>query len=60
MAASDVQNSPVPTEAKLARRKKTKAERTESPAPAVSTTGSVAAGDAQDESDNAYIRELQK
>ncbi|KAH6620791.1 hypothetical protein B0J18DRAFT_208176 [Chaetomium sp. MPI-SDFR-AT-0129] len=60
MAASDVQNSPIPTEAKLARRKKTKADRTESPAPAVSTTGSVAAGDAQDESDNAYIRELQK
>jgi hypothetical protein len=59
MAASDIQNPPAPVESKSARKKKAKAERTESPAPAaVSTPGSVAAG--EDDSDNAYIRDMQK
>ena len=62
MAASDIQNPPAPTESKSARKKKARAERTESPAPATFTpevAGSVAASDAQND-DNAYIRELQK
>ncbi|KAK4102024.1 hypothetical protein N658DRAFT_506731 [Parathielavia hyrcaniae] len=65
MAASDIQNIPVPVESKSAKRKKAKAqaERTESPAPSAPTperAGSVAAGDAQDDGDNAHIRDLQK
>ncbi|KAH6613452.1 hypothetical protein F5144DRAFT_634038 [Chaetomium tenue] len=63
MAASDIQNPPAPTESKSARKKKAKAERTESPAPAASTpevAGSIAASESQNDSDNAYIRELQK
>ncbi|KAK3297869.1 uncharacterized protein B0H64DRAFT_431712 [Chaetomium fimeti] len=63
MAASDIQNPPAPVESKSARKKKAKAERTESPAPAAATpevAGSVAASEAQNESDNAYIRDLQK
>jgi hypothetical protein len=65
MAASDIQNPPAPVESKSAKKKKAKAqaERTESPAPVASTperAASVAAGEAQDEGDNAYIRDLQK
>ena len=61
MAASDIQNPPAPVESKSAKKKKAKAERTESPAPVASTPEravSVAAG--EDDSDNAYIRDLQK
>ncbi len=61
MAASDIQNPPAPVESKSAKKKRAKAERTESPAPAVSTperAASVAPG--EEESDNAYIRDLQK
>lgn len=63
MAAADIQNPPALVETKSAKKKKAKAERTESPAPFASTPerpGSVAAGEAQDESDNSYIRDLQK
>lgn len=61
MAASDIQNPPAPVESKSAKKKKSKVERTESPAPVPSTApGSVAAGEGRDESDNAYIRDLQK
>ncbi|KAK4122769.1 hypothetical protein N657DRAFT_575510 [Parathielavia appendiculata] len=65
MAASDIQNLPAPIESKSAKKKKAKgqAERTESPAPSAPTpekAGSVAAGDAQDDGDNAHIRDLQK
>ncbi len=63
MAASDIQNPPAPVESKSARKKKAKAlaERTESPAPAVSTPDRPASvAPAEDESDNAYIRDLLK
>lgn len=64
MAASTVQNPPVQTESKSARKKKAKVtERTESPAPAATSTPDKPASvaDHQDDaSDNAYIRELQK
>ncbi|KAK4236717.1 hypothetical protein C8A03DRAFT_35369 [Achaetomium macrosporum] len=62
MAASDVQNPPAPVESKSAKKKKAKAG-TESPAPAASApekAGSVAASDAQDDTENGYIRDLQK
>ncbi|KAK3304084.1 uncharacterized protein B0T15DRAFT_503408 [Chaetomium strumarium] len=62
MAASDVQNPPAPVESKSAKKKKAKAG-IESPAPAASiaeNAGSVAASDAHDDNENAYIRDLQK
>jgi hypothetical protein len=62
MAASDVQNPPAPVESKSAKKKKAKAG-SESPAPAASfheNAGSVAASDANDDTENAYIRDLQK
>ncbi|KAK4152899.1 hypothetical protein C8A00DRAFT_15842 [Chaetomidium leptoderma] len=63
MAASDIQNPPASVESKSAKKKKVKSARTESPAPVASTpelAGSVAGGEGQDDSDNAYIRDLQK
>jgi hypothetical protein len=60
MAASDIQNPPAPVESKAAKKKKAKVVRTESPAPVASSAGSVAAGEGLDDSDNAYIRDLQK
>ena len=61
MAASDIQNPPAPIESKSAKKKRAKVERTESPAPVASTperAASVAPG--EEDSDNAYIRDLQK
>ena len=64
MASSTVQNPPAPVESKSARKKKAKVERTESPAPAASTSekaASVAGGENQDDlSESHFIREIQK
>ncbi len=65
MAAPAVQNRPAAAESKAAKKKKAKSERTESPAPAVSTpeqAASVAANEsnADDVSESPYIRELSK
>ncbi|KAI1078526.1 hypothetical protein F5B20DRAFT_204576 [Whalleya microplaca] len=65
MPSSAVQNPPVQAESKSAKKKKAKAERTESPAPSASPapekSGSVNGHDSTDDnSDNPYIRELQK
>lgn len=61
MAASDIQNPPAPVDPKLAKKKKGKVDGTESPAPAPSTApASVAGGEGRDETENPYIRELQK
>jgi len=62
MAASTVQNPPAPAESKSARKKKSKTERTDSPAPAASTPEKPASvADAhEDSSESPYIRELQK
>ncbi|OTA53293.1 hypothetical protein K449DRAFT_220592 [Hypoxylon sp. EC38] len=64
MPSSAVQNPPVQTESKSAKKKKTKAERTESPAPSALSVpekpASVAGQEGQDDSTNPYIRELQK
>ncbi|KAI0880128.1 uncharacterized protein GGS22DRAFT_175943 [Annulohypoxylon maeteangense] len=65
MPSSAVQNPPVQTESKSAKKKKAKAIRTESPAPSALSIpekpASVAGQDGQDDtSENAYIRELQK
>ncbi|KAK3899592.1 hypothetical protein C8A05DRAFT_36778 [Staphylotrichum tortipilum] len=62
MAASDIQNPPAPVESKSAKKKaKALAERTESPAPAASTPDRPASvAPAEDDSDNAYIRDLLK
>ncbi|KAI0901392.1 hypothetical protein F4806DRAFT_452112 [Annulohypoxylon nitens] len=60
-----VQNPPVQTESKSAKKKKAKVTRTDSPAPSALSVpdkpASVAGQDGQDDaSENAYIRELQK
>ncbi len=64
MAAPAVQNRPAAAESKLAKKKNVKSERTESPAPAISTpeqAASVAAeGNPDDASESPYIRELSK
>ena len=67
MAASAVQNPPAQGETKSAKKKKNKpAERTESPAPAVSATpeqaSSIAGGEAtqDDAADHPHVRELLK
>ncbi|KAI1381173.1 hypothetical protein F4677DRAFT_402346 [Hypoxylon crocopeplum] len=65
MPSSAVQNPPVQTESKSAKKKKAKAERTESPAPsalsAADKPASVTGQDGQDDnSENPYIREIQK
>ncbi|KAI2467828.1 hypothetical protein F4781DRAFT_298754 [Annulohypoxylon bovei var. microspora] len=65
MSSPAVQNPPVQTESKSAKKKKAKAIRTESPAPSALSvpekSGSVAGQDGQDDiSENAYIREIQK
>ena len=64
MASPSVQNPPAPVESKSARKKKAKVERTESPAPAASTSekaASVAGGENQDDlSESHFIREIQK
>ncbi|KAK3344344.1 hypothetical protein B0T25DRAFT_556779 [Lasiosphaeria hispida] len=64
MASSSVQNPPAQNESKASKKKKSKVERTESPAPAAATpekAGSVAAGDHQDDLfESSYIREYQK
>jgi hypothetical protein len=66
MAASTVQNPSAPIDSKSAKKKKTKAERTESPAPAATMTpdkpASVAGNDGagDDANESPYVRELQK
>ncbi|OTA99540.1 hypothetical protein M426DRAFT_67625 [Hypoxylon sp. CI-4A] len=65
MPSTAVQNPPVQTESKSAKKKKAKADRTESPAPSALSVAekpsSVAGQEGQDDnSDNPYIRELQK
>ncbi|KAI0385502.1 hypothetical protein F5Y04DRAFT_186887 [Hypomontagnella monticulosa] len=65
MPSTAVQNPPVQTESKSAKKKKAKADRTESPAPSALSVpdapGSTAGQDGHDDSsENAYIRELQK
>ncbi|KAI8959999.1 hypothetical protein F5Y11DRAFT_283160 [Daldinia sp. FL1419] len=62
MPSPAVQNPPVQTESKSAKKKKAKAERTDSPAPSVpEKAASVAAQEGQDESsESPYVRELQK
>lgn len=64
MAASSIQN-PAAAEPKIAKKKKAKVARTESPAPSASAVASdkatsVAPQDAVDESEPAYLRELSK
>ncbi|KAI0851972.1 hypothetical protein F5Y00DRAFT_204467 [Daldinia vernicosa] len=65
MPSSAVQNPLVQTESKSAKKKKAKAERTESPAPSALSVpekaGSVAGQEGQDDSsESPYVRELQK
>lgn len=63
MAASAVQNPAAPVDSKSAKKKKSKAGRTESPAPTASSEKavSVAPNDANgDDSEPAYLRELSK
>ncbi|KAK0704783.1 hypothetical protein B0H67DRAFT_360149 [Lasiosphaeris hirsuta] len=63
MTSSSVQNPPAQNESKASKKKKSKVERTESPAPAAATpekASSVAAGDQDDLFESTYIREYQK
>ena len=68
MAASSIQNPAAATEPKVAKKKKAKVARTESPAPSASVVtpsekaGSVAPQDANgdDANEPAYLRELAK
>lgn len=64
MAASSVQNPAAPADAKSAKKKKVKAGRTESPAPAAASEKavSVAPNDASgdDSGEPGYLRELSK
>ncbi|KAH9907782.1 hypothetical protein F4778DRAFT_719084 [Xylariomycetidae sp. FL2044] len=65
MPSSAVQNPPVQAESKSAKKKKAKADRTDSPAPTASSgpekAASVAGQDSPDEGfDSPYVRELQK
>ncbi|KAF3070715.1 hypothetical protein GL218_00293 [Daldinia childiae] len=65
MPSSAVQNPLVQTESKSAKKKKAKAERTESPAPSALSVpekaGSIAGQEGQDDSsESPYVRELQK
>jgi hypothetical protein len=62
MAASTVQNPQAPAESKSAKKKKAKAERTESPVPAAILTPDKPAsgGGADEEDDSPYVRELRK
>ncbi|KAI0843587.1 hypothetical protein F5Y06DRAFT_255317 [Hypoxylon sp. FL0890] len=64
MPSSTVQNPPVQTDSKSGRKKKAKADRTESPAPSALSVpdkpGSVAGQEGQDDSSSPWIRELQK
>ncbi|KAI1800710.1 hypothetical protein F4811DRAFT_498126 [Daldinia bambusicola] len=65
MPSTAVQNPPVQTESKSAKKKKAKAERTDSPAPSALSVpekaGSVAGQESQDDSsESPYVRELQK
>ncbi|KAI1481398.1 hypothetical protein F4774DRAFT_49458 [Daldinia eschscholtzii] len=65
MPSPAVQNPPVQTESKSAKKKKAKAERTDSPAPSALSVpekaGSVAGQEGQDDSsESPYVRELQK
>jgi len=62
MAASPVQNPQAPAESKSAKKKKAKAERTESPAPILEKAASVSPNDGslEDASESPYVRELAK
>ncbi|KAH9997679.1 hypothetical protein F4779DRAFT_631445 [Xylariaceae sp. FL0662B] len=63
MPSSAVQNPPVQAESKSAKKKKAKADRTESPIPSTSPEKSASVNGHEsndDNSDNPYIRELQK
>ncbi|KAG4223489.1 hypothetical protein PC116_g28046 [Phytophthora cactorum] len=65
MPSPAVQNPPVQTESKSAKKKKAKAERTDSPAPSALSVpekaGSVTGQEGQDDSsESPYVRELQK
>ncbi|KAI0179941.1 hypothetical protein GGR52DRAFT_529083 [Hypoxylon sp. FL1284] len=65
MAASAVQNPPIQTESKSAKKKKAKGERTDSPAPSAQSVPekptSVTGQEGQDDSsESPYVRELQK
>ncbi|KAI1404436.1 hypothetical protein F4819DRAFT_483609 [Hypoxylon fuscum] len=62
--SSPIQNPPVQTESKSAKKKKAKADRTDSPAPSAMSGAdkpvSVSGQEGDDSSDSPYIRELQK